>query len=148
MKNGPLRLISFIRSHSASVTSRRWCCLATPAMLPTMSIPPWASTQASTAARISDTERTSTWRVLKEPPADVSSSDEVSVMPSSLTSTPNTVAPSAASRRAVARPTPLATPVRKATLFMNRVIGRDRTGTTQSGDSSSSSFLSYVAPDA
>src|SRR5262245_63450731 len=109
-RNVPVRLTRTTRSHSAA--SSRWIGPppATPAAFSTTSRRPWSRTIPSTASRIEGSSATSAMRTSPSGPAS--------------RSTPATLAPSSANRRAHASPIPDAAPVTSATLPSRRPTTR------------------------
>ncbi len=120
-KNGPVRFTPRIRLQSSSLTEGTSWKRSTPATFPSTSSLPNAAMAASTAARHCAGLVMSKRVVRILPPAD-DTSFSVSASAASLTSTPNTAAPSDAKRWQAARPMPDAAPVIRTTFPSNRFM--------------------------
>jgi hypothetical protein len=106
----PVRLTAIRRSHSASSISSKRAERPIPAAFTRMSRRPNARTAAATEARTAGMAATSQTAASAVPPARRMVAT-VPPRPSWFTSTPNTLAPSAAKSCAVARPSPDPAPV-------------------------------------
>jgi len=112
-RKDPRAMTSCCRSQSCAVVSSNGLEIDSPALLTTRSIPPNASTVASTSAQMSSSDVTSarTEIATSSPPNPAATSRAVARLRSATT----TQAPSAASRSAIARPMPEPAPVTRAT---------------------------------
>src|SRR3954451_1787861 len=112
----PLRLRSIIRSHSSTGASTIWPSSITPALLMTVSSRPSSCAVRSTAACACS--RSVTSASIASPPISPASASSRSLRRAATA----TVAPCAASARAVASPIPLLAPVTSATVSRSSLL--------------------------